>query len=305
LWLTENAPIGVERIEYVFDGVHYPRLASPEVIDHAVRSAVQRGLLMARIDGNVFLRQPLPEGPIPHHMELLLPPSPVKGADLAPKDLPEAWKNGATNLAIVGQAIAGRRGHSVPWVVLREGVTEALAARLFEVVDEGTWPCAPDDAERVRFRLVEIVEVEAAELVSSATQSVWSGTAPTFGKLKAALEASKGRVLPEDVFRKAVDGALARGLFALADPKKALPTGKGFLDVRVRMPKASLYAEAQLSAKEIQDFAEIVADLKREAPELEFSFRVTLAAEGEKPTADTLAKLNEMLARVSSKWRLE
>jgi hypothetical protein len=71
------------------------------------------------------------------------------------------------------------------------------------------------------------------------------------------------------------------------------------------MPKASLYAEAQLSAQEIQDFAEVVAELKRAAPELEFSFRVTVTAEGEKPTADTLTSLNEMIGRVSSKWRLE
>src|SRR5262249_36959694 len=159
--------------------------------------------------------------------------------------------------------------------------------------------------ERVRFRIVDVVELEPGELVSSATQAVWTANAPTLGKLKSALEASKGRTLPDDVFRKAAEAALARGLFGLADPKKSLPTGKGFLDVRLRMPKASLYAEGQLSAQEVQDFAEVVADLKRVAPELEFSFRVTVTAEGEKPSKDTLTKLNEMIRRVSSKWRLE
>ncbi|MBI5479922.1 MAG: DEAD/DEAH box helicase [Deltaproteobacteria bacterium] len=160
LWLTDTAPLSMERIESLFDGVRCPRVASPEVIDRAVRAAVQRGLLMARTDGKVFLHQALPDRPVPHDLELLLPPPPVRGADLGPKELPEAWKDGKTNLATVAQAVSRRRGHGVPWILLRDGVTEALAARLFEVVEDGTWPCGPDDAERVRFRIVEIVELE-------------------------------------------------------------------------------------------------------------------------------------------------
>lgn len=108
-----------------------------------------------------------------------------------------------------------------------------------------------------------------------------------------------------DVFRKAVETALARGLFALADPTKPLPSGKGIADVRVRMPKASLFAEAQLTAQQLQDFAAIVPDLKRAAAELDFSFRVTVTAEGEKPSDELVAELNKLLAGVSDKWRLE
>src|SRR5262249_20587066 len=178
LWQAEGVPLIMERIESMFDGVRCPRVASPEVIDRAVRSAVQRGLLMARLDGKVFLRQALPDRPLPHDVELLLPPAPVRGNDLGPKDLPEAWTEGKTNLATVAQAISRRRGHGVPWVLLRDGVTEALASRLFEVIDDATWPCGPDDAERVRLRLVEIVELDGPELVSSATQSVWLGNTP-------------------------------------------------------------------------------------------------------------------------------
>lgn len=305
LWLTDGAPLSVERIEGMFDGVHCPRVASPEIIDRAIRAAVQRGLLMARVGGKAYLRQSLPDQPVPPDLELLLPPAPVRGADLGLKELPEAWKEGHTHLGVIAQALSRRRGHAVPWVLLAAGVTEALAARLFEVVEDGTWPAAPENIERVRLRVVEIVELEPSELVSAATQAVWSATTPTLGKLKAALEASKGRALPDDVFRKATEAALARGLFALVDPKKALPTGKSFSDVKVRMPKASLFAEAQLSAKEVQDFAEVVADLKRAAPEMEFTFRVTVSAEGEKPTVEALASLNEMLTKVSSKWRLD
>jgi hypothetical protein len=147
-----------------------------------------------------------------------------------------------------------------------------------------------------------IAKVAAA---AAGTSAVWTANTPSLGKLKSALEAAKGRMLRDDVLRKAAEAALARGLFALADPKKSLPSGKSLLDVRVRLPRASVYAEAQLTAREIQDFAEVVPELKRAAPELEFSFRVTVTAEGDKPTADTLVTLNELLDRVTAKWRLE
>lgn len=75
--------------------------------------------------------------------------------------------------------------------------------------------------------------------------------------------------------------------------------------MRVRMPKASLFAEAQLSAQQLQDFAAIVPDLKRAAAELDFSYRATVTAEGEKPSEELMAELNKLLASVPDKWRLE
>lgn len=305
LWQTDAGPLGLEAIESYFDGSRAPQVASPEVIDKSVRAAVQRGLLMARLDGKVFLRQAMPDEPLPPQLELLLPPPAVKGADLGPKELSEAWNSGTTNVAALGKAISARRGHAVPWVLLRDGVAEALASRLFEVVEDGAWPCGPGDIERVHLRIVEIVEINAAELVSAATKDVWSAPAPTLGKLKTALEAAKGRRLPDDVFKKAVEVALARGLFALADPTKPQPSGKAFGDVRIRMPKASLFAEAQLTAQEIQDFASAVPELKRTAPELEFSFRVIVSAEGERPSEELVHELNRLLQGVTLKWRLE
>jgi hypothetical protein len=260
---------------------------------------------MARAEGKVYLRQTLPDRPLPHDLELFVPPPPLRGAELGLKELPEAWSGKESTLATVMQAVSARRGHTVPWSLVRDAVAEALASRLFGVVDEGTWPCGPEDAARVRFRIVEIVEIDPADLVSGATQPVWNASNPTLGKLKTALETAKGRAFPDDVFRKAAEKALARGLFAVGDPKKGIPAGKTYVETRVRMPKASLFAEAQLSAQEVQDFAEVVAELKKTAPELEFGFRVTITAEGDKPTAETMEKLNELMTRVSGKWRLE
>ena len=130
--------MSVERLEMFFDGRRAPALASPEVIDKSVRAAVQRGLLMARLGGRVFLREALPDQPIPHDLELLVPPPPVRGGDLGPKEVPEAWHDGKADLGALAQATSRRRGHAVPWVLLRDAVTEALAARPeFAALSEG------------------------------------------------------------------------------------------------------------------------------------------------------------------------
>jgi hypothetical protein len=103
-----------------------------------------------------------------------------------------------------------------------------------------------------------------------------------------------------------VEGAVNKGLIAMAEAAaKALPTTGDLLKLRVRLPKATLSAEAALTPKQIQDFAAIVAQLKQTAPDLEFAFRVFVAAEGEQPSAEVLAKLNALLGAVKGGWGLE
>jgi hypothetical protein len=305
LWESDAAPLGMKRLEFFFDGLNAPQLASPEVLDKAVRGAVKRGLLMARLAGKTYLRQELPELPLPHDTELLLPPEPVRAADIGPKGMPEAWNEGGAALSGLAALLAKRRGYEVPWILLRDAVTEGLSNRLFEVVEQGAWPCGPEELDRIHLKIVEIIELNPDDLVSSATQPAWSGNNPTLGKVKTALEAAKGRTYPEEVFRKAVEEALKRGIFALGDAKKGLPSGKAFFDTKVRLPKATLFAEAGLSAQELSDLGGLVAELKRTAPELDFSFRLSLTAEGEKPSTETLNKLNELLQQASSKLKLE
>lgn len=53
--------------------------------------------------------------------------------------------------------------------------------------------------------------------------------------------------------------------------------------------------ETALTAKQLQDFADIVAQLKQAAPDLEFAFRMIIVAEGERPSEDVLAKWNKLL----------
>jgi len=156
------------------------------------------------------------------------------------------------------------------------------------------------------FQIVEVVAVDPTELVGAGVQYAWSDGAPTLRKIKEALEMSRGQVIPGDVFRQAVEGAVNKGLITLADLGiKVLPSADALLKLRVRLPKATLAAEAALTPKQLQDLVGIIAQLKQAAPDLEFAFRVVITAEGERPSEQVLAKLNELLKEVKSGWRIE
>lgn len=307
LWPASGDPVRVASLRAFFDGKRAPRLHSSDVLDAAIRAAVQRGSLMARQVSKTYLREPLPAGALVDDLELLSPPPAVRGADLGPKGLPEAWYDDKASLAVVAEALAKRRGYAVPWVLLRDGVSEALLAHLFEVAEgSAAWPCAPDALDRISFHMVKVVKVDPAELVGAGVQYAWSEGAPTLRKIKEALEQARGQAIPGDVFRQAVEGAVNKGLIALADLGiKALPPADALLKLHVRLPKATLAAEAALTPKQLQDLADTIAQLKQAAPDLEFAFRVFITAEGEPPPAEVLKKLNMLLDQVKAGWRIE
>jgi len=308
LWPPSGDPVRLSSLRSFFDGKRAPRLTKPEVLDLAIRTAVvQRGSLMIRQGTNTYLREPLSDGPLADDLELLTPPPAVRGAELGLKGLPEAWHENKASLSAISEALAKRRGYSVPWVLLRDGVSEALSARVFELTEDSEpWPCAPEAIDRVGFRVVEVIEVDPAELVGAGVQYAWSEATPTLRKIKEALEQQRGQAIPAEVFRRAVEGAVNKGLIAMAEAAaKALPTTDDLLKLRIRLPKATLSAEAALTPKQVQDFAAIVAQLKQAAPELEFAFRVFITAEGERPSDEILTWLNALLAEVKNGWELE
>ena len=130
-------------------------------------------------------------------------------------------------------------------------------------------------------------------------QAAWANGPLTLRVLKEALETSFGKEIGDEAFQQAAQSALDRGIIAAAGG------GSVTLDTRVRLPDVALFTEAQLTARELQDFAGIVQDLIRAAPELGLTFRVSVIAEGAKPAPDVIAALNELFARASRKLRLE
>lgn len=304
LWPVPTGPLTLGELHAFFDGVRAPRLAAPDMLDTAVRTAVQRGTLMARLDDSSLFREPLPDGSLPVALELLPPPPPIHGADLTPQALPEAWEDAQAALQSIADALAARHGYNLPWTLLSQGVNEALQLRLFERVPEGgPWPCSPAAADQVRFRRVEKIHLPPETVVAALGYT--SDATPALRAVKETIEARfLGREVPDDLFISAVRTAIAQGLVAEADEWRRLDTATDPLAVRIRLPAAVLLAEATLDPMALQKLAERVEQLLTIAPQLAFSFRVILSAEGQRPDAETLQRLNELLAEIQPEWGL-
>ncbi|MCR4407531.1 MAG: DUF499 domain-containing protein [Anaerolineae bacterium] len=297
-------PLTLAQVQALFDGTTAPRLASPSVLMDALRLAVQQGLLMVLLSGRAYFREPLPEGPLPAETTLLPAPAPLHGADLTPQALSEAWSAGQSTPQRLAQVLAEQRGHPIPWSLLREGVEDALRLRLFELVSEGgPWPCSPAAADQTVFRVVEDVPL-TPDMVSAALEYE-VGRAPTLRVLKERLERQfTGQRIPDARLISVVDQAVEEGLVTLVDYVGALSEAPNPLSLRVARPAAAMMAEATLSPTELQRLAERVEQLLSLAPELAFTFRISLTAEGERPSREVLARLNEVLDEVREGWKL-
>ena len=82
-------------------------------------------------------------------------------------------------------------------------------------------------------------------------------------------------------------------------------TNPDSLASRVRLPDVALYGDVALDATALQALTEKVIGLLEIAPELAFSFRIAISAEGKKPDAATLQRLNAILEEIKPGWRLE
>ena len=300
LWPTPGGPASLASWRGCFDGARFPRVHAPDVLDEAVRTAVRRGSLMARIRGTAYLGEHLPDGALPGEAELLPPPEPLRGMDLTSQSLPQAWDRDRTTLEAVSEALASRRGYRLPWSLLRDAVDEALRLGLFErTPDSGPWPCSPAAAEAVAFKTVDRVPVTADVVV--AALACTSSSVPTLQELRDVVEASVlGRGVPEARFLAAAEEAMGRGLLLTE-----YQAGKISLATRVYRPSRVLTADGTLTPAELQALADAAQELLSTAPDLDFTFRVILTAEGEAPGAEALAELNAILGAVRPDWKLE
>jgi hypothetical protein len=297
-------PVSLQQLQALFDGTAAPRLASPAVLTEAVRLAVQQGSLMALMHGAAYHREPLPEGPLPGDVRLLPAPAPLSGADLTPQTVPEAWTERETTPRHLSDALAERRGYPIPWRLLATGIEEALRLRLFERdAAGGPWPCSPAAADKTVFRVVEDVPLTAEMVASVLDHEV--GRAPTLRALKERIEQKyTGRNIPKTRLIEVIEQAIDRGLVTAVDQIGHLSHVPNPLSVRVARPETAMIAEATLSSTELQRLAEGVERLLTIAPELGFTFRMTLVAEGERPDAETLSRLNEVLGEIREGWEL-
>jgi hypothetical protein len=298
-WPRPDGPVLLGVWRGVFDGQNVPRLAQAEVLDEAVRTAVSQGSLMARGEAVAYFREPLPEGALSEDVELLPPPEPLRGADLTPAVLPEAWQEGRATLQSLREALTAQRGYSLPWVLVQEAVNEALRLRLFErTAGSAPWPCSPVAAGEVVFQVAR--EVHLTPDVVAVALSYTDNPLPPLREIKDAMETRiLMRKVTDEQFLGAVQNALDRGLVQVEGKRRPLS-----LATRIRRPSKALIAETSLEPASLQTLAEAAEQLLSVAPGLEFTFRVVLSAEGE-VTESTVEQLNAVLEEVKADWKFE
>jgi hypothetical protein len=299
LWPTGGNSLTLERARGFFEGVNMPRLVEPDVLDKAIRQAVQRGMLMVRMNEYSFYQEELPDGRLPDSLELLLPPPRISGGHLTPQALPEVWQDGQAILADIAASLATKQGYTIPWAILNEAVNEALSLGFFEVAG-GPWPCSPVAANEVIFRPVEKITL-SAETVLKAIEYTGSST-PTLSKIKEAIKNQffSGREIPNELFIEKAKEAIERGFLSPVDEWR----GTASEGIRVRRPDIVLFGETELDLLGLQRLAEQVSELIVTAPGMNFTFRASVTIEGQLPDKETLQRLNTLLDKIRKGWQL-
>lgn len=168
--------------------------------------------------------------------------------------------------------------------------------------------------------------VRALDILPQSLPAAWSGEVTTGIAILAALSARHGKTFPWTVVRDAIGAALKAGML-----ERTLDSGPWPCDLpganvlRLRVPREApiapapaapaagrraerpvFAAEAEVSAREIQDLSDRMADLLRAAvvAGLKFHLRVELGTESPPPD-EVVESVNRVLAEISHALKLE
>lgn len=160
LWPNENVPITVGAIREFFSRADVPKLAADAVLLDAIKEAIRSGILMARSGDTAYLRDVIPDAVLTDDLELLAPLPAIRGSELNPDALPDAWEEGTSSVGKVMQALAQRKGSPIPWEMVVTAINEGLDGKVFKIADgSALWPCAADAADKVVLKVSQVSAV--------------------------------------------------------------------------------------------------------------------------------------------------
>ena len=301
IW-QNNVPTTLGAIRGFFDGDAAPKLKSEKVLLDAIISAIQNGLLMARLEDKAYLRESIPDVEITDDLELLAPLEPISGSEIGHTALPDAWENENTSVSKIMDTLAVSKGTPIPWTLLLNAVTDGVSKNLFAFTEGSPkWPCSVDEVDKVGLKVSEApVKIVPEDLVSNDVKSAWESGQPTPGLIKEALEAKRGISITDEVFRNTFAQAVNKGLITFDGSST-----EEFYNASVRQPSWMKLTESHLTETEIQDLPETVSDLIEIAPDLEFKYRIVISAEGDQPSEEVLKEINEVLQKVTDKLKFD
>jgi hypothetical protein len=158
--------------------------------------------------------------------------------------------------------------------------------------------------------------IGAPQLLPGVLADAWKNGLTTAETLAVVLAQKQGAALPWPLVRAAIEGALRARLIELAPESGPWPceyaAARGVkLGIPAHQPlpapaPGAKVARAELRPNEIQDLADLIPALVADAAGhgLKFSVEIQLG-EGKAPTPEVVIKLNEMLASINKKLRLE
>ena len=301
IW-QNNVPTTIGAIRGFFDGDAAPKLKSEKVLLDAIISAIQNGLLMARLEDKAYLRESIPDVEITDDLELLAPLEPISGSEIGHTALPDAWENETTSVSKIMDALAVSKGTPIPWALILNAVTDGVSKNLFAFTEGSPkWPCPVDEVDKVGLKVSQApVKIVPEDLVSNDVKSAWDSGHPTLGLIKETLEAKRGMSITDEVFRNAVTQAVNKG-FITDDGSST----EDYYNTTVRQPSWMKLTESVLTEIEIQDLPDTVSDLIEIAPELDFKYRIVISAEGEQPSEEVLKEINEALQKVTDQLKFD
>src|SRR5581483_1980076 len=115
--------------------------ANPDVVDSAIKSAVEAGNLWLVSGPTSLLAEPVPHGVIAPSATLQAPPPPIGGHEILSQTLPGAWESGTATALSIATSLSHRFGQTLPWKNVRDVIDNAIRARFLDLdPTSGSWP---------------------------------------------------------------------------------------------------------------------------------------------------------------------
>lgn len=144
--------VSIPQEEGYEDILHIPR-CSGEIVRDAVEVAVQEGLLWLTSGPASVWRDAIPYGALVEDSALRPRPRKLNPAEFSKEKLPGAWKEDSTNGIAINDALNQSRGETLPWMLVREGIHDAVQARWLELdAGSGAVECGYTEAGNLRLR---------------------------------------------------------------------------------------------------------------------------------------------------------